>query len=249
MEAKKMNQIQTQTPKRRSTQAEGLVREAFNEVLPSPAKEYDPFEGFGDIMSEFGTPDKHFQPAPNNQAYVKPAAAKAEQKAPTPLNEEQQLQQDLLRAQQGDPAANQRVEEYFRTRPEQIAEHGNLALQARNTIISSLLKSEPVVAEHVRRHNEQLADSLKRPGCSSLEQLAVDRIVIANLAAAVLDTLLAGNIGKPELHHKTARAHELAEKRIQTAIKTLDLVRDMERRRGQNFDPLLATAPGRGLNS
>jgi hypothetical protein len=103
-----------------------------------------------------------------------------------------------------------------------------------------------VVAEHVRRHNEQLAASLKRSGSSPLEQLAVDRIVIANLAAAVLDTIMAGNIGKPELHHKTARAHELAEKRIQTAIKTLDLVRDMERRRVQRIDPLLAAAEGRG---
>ncbi len=243
-----MNQIQTQNPHQQQLSHE-QIRKLCAESMSVPATEHDPFEGFGDLMSEFGTPGQHFQPAPNHQAYVKPAAAKVKPKAPTPLDAEQQLEQDLLRAQQGDAVANERVEDYFRTRPEQIAEHGNLALQARNTIISSLLKSEPVVAEHVRRHNEQLAASLKRSGASPLEQLAVDRVVIANLAAAVLDTLLAGNIGKPELHHKTARAHELAEKRIQTAIKTLDLVRDMERRRVQRIDPLLAAAEGRGLNA
>ncbi len=51
---------------------------------------------------------------------------------------------------------------------------------------------------------------------------------------------------KPELYLKTAKAHEIAERRVQTAFKSLDLVDEMERRRVRSFDPLLATAPGRG---
>ncbi len=105
-----MTQLQTSHANQQQLSHE-QIRKMCAESMFVPATEHDPFERFGDLMSEFGTPGQQFQPAPDNQAYAKPAAAKVEQKAPTPLDSEQQLEQDLLRAQQGDPTANQRVEE------------------------------------------------------------------------------------------------------------------------------------------
>ena len=215
--------------------------------IPEVTAEYDPFANLGDIMEEFGPASQGYRPPVNQQAYVNQAPTPTV--APTPLDQEQQLEQDLLLAQEGNAEAQARVENYFQTRPEQIREHGNLAIQARDAMINSLLKTVPVVAEHVRRHCEQLSASLTSRNQSPLAQLAIDRIILASLAAAIMDSLQAGNISKPELYQKTAKALEVAERRLQTAVKTLDLVEELERRRVRNFDPLLATAPGRGLNT
>jgi hypothetical protein len=138
------------------------------------------------------------------------------------------LDEEIKRAKAGSASAVARVEQYFREHEDAVAENGNLARMVREMLIEELLGSEPTVAEYARRSMELDVDQLQRPEDSPLRRLALDRCLLASLSATVYDALAAKEAKHVELRPLIAKAQLAAERRLNMALKNLEVVARLE---------------------
>jgi hypothetical protein len=138
------------------------------------------------------------------------------------------LDEEIKRAKAGDASAVARVEQYFREHEAAVAENGNLARMVRDTLIEELLGSQPTVAEYARRSMELQVDQLQRPDDSPLRRLVIDRCLLASLSATVYDALAAKEAEHVELRPLIAKAQLAAERRLNVALKNLEVVARLE---------------------
>jgi hypothetical protein len=138
------------------------------------------------------------------------------------------LDEEIKRAKAGNASAVARVEQYFREHHDAVAENGNLARMVREMLIEELLGSRPTVAEYARRSMELDVDQLQRPEDSPLRRLVLDRCLLASLSATVYDALAAKEAEHIELRSLIAKAQLAAERRLNVALKNLEVVARLE---------------------
>jgi hypothetical protein len=138
------------------------------------------------------------------------------------------LDEEIKRAKAGNVSAVARVEQYFREHEDAVAENGNLARMVRDMLIEELLGSQPTVAEYARRSMELQVDQLQRAEGSPLRRLTTDRYLLAWLSATVYDALAAREAEHVELRPLIAKAQLAAERRLNMALKNLEVVARLE---------------------
>jgi hypothetical protein len=91
-------------------------------------------------------------------------------------------------------------------------------------LIGLIAGTDPLRAEAFRKRNSELRSDLNGEGGSMLVQLAASRVVAAWMFAQVLEWLVLNSLDEPRVVKKLADA----ERRLQTAIRTLATVKKLE---------------------
>ena len=133
----------------------------------------------------------------------------------------------VAEANKGDSGALSELKEMLDTRPEIWQTIGNLASHAELAMINLVSGGDQLLAESLRRHIAQLNITLVGPNPNLLEQLTVQRVVASWLYAQFVDQSCATADSGTNPSNAWARRQQMAEKRYQTALKSLSLVQKM----------------------
>ncbi len=155
----------------------------------------------------------------------------AREKRPAPAGTEAVIARAnalLPAADRGDARAQAELRELLDGTPDLWTGVGNLAAQAERSAVESVARSNPVVAEAIRRKLAALRLELRGDEPSPLERLLVDRVVAGWLAVhhaeASYHQRLAQGLSRAEAEYLERRV-ERAQRRYLAAIKGLATVR------------------------
>lgn len=108
-------------------------------------------------------------------------------------------------------------------------EIGDLAGVAEKTLLATVFGSKKGPAFSARRRFQELRQQLSDDHATPLEKLAIDRVLLASLFAAAIDILIAAEGLNGLTSPKRAQAQVFAEKRVQAALKSLEIARAISR--------------------
>ena len=131
------------------------------------------------------------------------------------------------RAAVGDPAAIAGIQDILNDNSELWHYFGDVE-RATEAMLIEFLSGPPEVKESVRRTTRELKSSLLTPDSSPLESLAVGRVVACWLFVNFVDRWSGYAIKESGRTSGVGKVLESSEKRLQTAIKSLKLVRGMK---------------------
>ena len=140
--------------------------------------------------------------------YVEPESVAIADLRPPPPDAAAELRCLLERARTGDPSAVPQLRAVLDTHPEIWHRSSDLALYAREAWISLIAGSDAVLAESLRRKTEALRQDLTSANAGPLEQLLVDRVVVAWLAVSHAEIAL------PQARDATTKQLAFAQSRL-----------------------------------
>jgi hypothetical protein len=153
----------------------------------------------------------------------------AEIKERSGLNQDQ-LQELVLKAQQGDRSVLPQLQEVLDANPKLWQAHGDLALQAQAMWLQLMAPRDLLFRESVQRKLEELRAELSGPSPSPLEKLLVERVVACSLQCHMADCL-AAQISEQQppipLRQELRRRQESSQRRYLASIKQLATVRKL----------------------
>jgi hypothetical protein len=129
------------------------------------------------------------------------------------------------RARGGDAAALADLHRFLDSHPETWRALGDLGVIAQRAWLEVLAGADPLAAEAVRRHAEELKADLLGPGDTRAERVLVDDAVVAYLAARHAQILAARPAPAPGQAALCIKRCESAERRLQRALRSLALLR------------------------
>lgn len=154
------------------------------------------------------------------------------------------LEELVCRAQRGDAAVLPELRQTLDADPTIWQAYGDLAAQAQAAWLSLLAGKDLLLAEAVRRKQEELRAELAGPEPSPLEKLLVERIVACHLQSLYADALYAqARQASPATLRELMRRQESAQKRYLSSIKQLALVRKLLRPSLSPLDLATRTVP------
>ena len=137
------------------------------------------------------------------------------------------LQRLVAAANAGDGDSLTKLREMLDTHPQVWQTVGDLGAHAEFAMINLASQGDQLMLESMARHVAQLKANLVGPNPTPLERLTVQRVVACWLAAQFADRACATADGGEIQTNAWARRQQMAEKRYQTAVKTLSLVQKM----------------------
>ena len=139
---------------------------------------------------------------------------------------------DLIdRGNAGDQAANEILKAFLAQGGNEASRAmGNVALLAEKALLSTVLSSHPAVSMAVGERLRTLAPSCAG-GRVSLKKLAIDRVILAYSFACVMDMLVAYASQNGPASERCLKTQLLGEKRVQEAMKSLEIAREISRPR------------------
>lgn len=134
----------------------------------------------------------------------------------------------LVRANQGDSKALPELRDVLAEHPELVEHFGDLARHVRQALLQTVSRSSVLAHEAIEQRMAQLTEELGSSGAPKLEQMLIERIVLAwaTLHIAELDALEARSCGR-ELGSYIDRRLSAAQSRYTSAIKQLAVVRKL----------------------
>ena len=139
---------------------------------------------------------------------------------PTTRSELERLNRLMAQADQGDEWADEEVRRIFADDQGVWREAGDLAGIALTTLLATLDQT-PAVVQSIRQELQRRRDELVDANTTELQQMLLDRLVLAWASAAITDLRVAsvGGIASPAM----LRAQESAERRCQTVLRSLEI--------------------------
>ena len=139
---------------------------------------------------------------------------------PNALSELEQLDRLMAQADQGDAEAAEAVHRIFADDQGVWRKAGDLAELALATILATLDQT-PAVVQSIRHKLQRRRDELVDENTTELQQMQLDRLVLAWASATVIDLHVtsAGGVASPAM----LKAQESAERRCQTALRSLEI--------------------------
>ena len=149
------------------------------------------------------------------------------------FNEMTDFQRLVFKARRGDKEATAELKKTLDHHPELWRELGDLASMSRRAVIKALASGDPLLAQSVQRHADELEQELMGESPTPLQRLAVQRFVATWLQLQHVEAAAA-----KASHDSLPRAkfwaqrHDQAARRYQRAMKTLTqlLKRDCHKR-------------------
>ena len=133
-------------------------------------------------------------------------------------------------AQGGDPAAVKAFNEFFDGDGNAAwREVGDLADAAVKALGTRAYAGRKAPAMSARRRFQELRKQLAEDNATPVEKLAIDRVILATMFGAAVDLLVAQGGTETFTSEKCLKAQALAEKRVQSALKSLELARAISR--------------------
>jgi hypothetical protein len=108
-------------------------------------------------------------------------------------------------------------------------EVGDLAVVAEKMLLTTMFSGKAAPALAARRRSQELRQALADDHATPLEKLAIDRVILASMFAAVIDSLVAADGMTGVISAKHIQAQHLAERRVQAALKSLQTAREISR--------------------
>ncbi len=144
------------------------------------------------------------------------------------LDEQQRIEALMAAAAEGDQAAQRAVDDFFSDPGAAWQQLGSLADAVKRVLASKLAGGSPVHREALERRIQYQIGQLAGADASPLETLAAERVVLASQIVEAQELLAVSNgtLSTPA----ATKAFEAAERRIHSAVKTLQLTRAMRRR-------------------
>jgi hypothetical protein len=162
------------------------------------------------------------------------------------------LEMLITSAEAGDPAALAAFEQFLANDGSAAwREIGDLADVAEKALISKLFGGQKGPALSARRRFQQLRQQLTADHATPLEKLAIDRVILASTFACAVDCLVAAEGAAGLTSEKRIKAQQQAEKRVQTALRSLQTAREISRAAsnrplrlfGRNYTQAAGTPP------
>lgn len=143
---------------------------------------------------------------------------------------EEQIQQLVQRAEQGDQTVLPALRKLLDESPAVWNEYGNLALQAECSLVKLAAGSNLMLSESLVRKLAALKSDIAGPSPSPLERLLSERIAACWLQTAYFDAVIAQAHGVSRLKNNELRKlQDSSHRRFLTATKTLATVRRLLR--------------------
>jgi phosphate uptake regulator len=138
------------------------------------------------------------------------------------FNEMSEFERLVFKARRGDKEATSELKATLDHHPELWRELGDLAAMSRRAVIKALANNDPLLAESVQRHADELEQELAGDRPTSLQRLAVQRFVATWLQLQHADAA-AAKAGQDSLQRAKfwAQRQDQVARRYQRALKTL----------------------------
>jgi len=154
---------------------------------------------------------------------------------------------DLVeRGQAGDEAANEILSDFFAQGGNESWDMmGDVGLLAERALLASVLGSQPADCLAISERSRALRAELLSAEASALEKLAVDRVVLAYSFAGMVDMLITSGGLDALASERCVKAQVAGEKRLQEAMRTLEIARQQSRSKAAVPLKVVAAPPDR----